>query len=145
MFSEIAEKLTPVVFVLLFAFLIFILIRRRVRNWGEEYGEKWEEEAEKMPRVRAKILFKSISEYDRTRYPDLTTCHERKLFLDCLIDGEKKTFLCSEYMFDYVQKGETYDVICGKHWINLDRKYYPENFDEYFEELDNPDIEEESQ
>lgn len=142
MFSEIAEKLTPVVFVLLFAFLIFILIRRRVRNWGEEYGEKWEEEAEKMPRVRAKILFKSISEYDRTRYPDLTTYHVTNYYIDCLIGGEKKTFSCCEYMYNYVQKGETYDVLYTKHWIELDRKYYPEDFDDYFEDLDNSDIEE---
>ena len=140
MFSEIAEKLAPVVFVLLFALLVFLMIKLIVRRWGRVTEN--EKEKEKKTKARAKILFKSIDEYDLTNYSYLTTTHVRDLYLDCLIDGEKKTFMCNEYMFDYVQKGETYDVLYGKHTIELDRKYYPEDFDDYFEEYDDPDIEE---
>jgi hypothetical protein len=45
-------------------------------------------------------------------------------------------------MYNFVQKGETYDVVYTTHTIELDRKYYPEDFDDYFEDLDNSDIEE---
>ncbi|MBQ9869296.1 MAG: hypothetical protein IJM32_06530 [Ruminococcus sp.] len=85
---------------------------------------------------RAKILFKSIDEYDGTSYPDLTTYHVTNYYIDCLIGGEKKTFSCCEYMYNYVQKGESYDVVYTTHTIELDRKYYPEDFDDYFENLD---------
>lgn len=130
MFYEIADNLTTIVFVLLFALLVFILIKIRVSKWGNETTN------EKKTKARAKILFKSINEYDGTRYPDLTTYHVTEYYIDCLIDGVKKTFLCSEYMYDYVQKGETYDVVYTSDHIELDRKYYPEDFDDYFDDLD---------
>lgn len=85
---------------------------------------------------RAKILFKSIDEYDGTRYPDLTTYHVTNYYVDCLIGSEKKTLSCCEYMYNFVQKGETYDVVYTPNHIELDRKYYPEDFDDYFDDLD---------
>ena len=140
MYLTIADVLTTVVFVLLFALIVFILIKLRVKNWGKVTEN--ENENGHRTKARAKILFKSISEYDRTNYTNLTTYHVRELYLDCLINGEKKTLLCSEYMYNFVQKGETYDVFYGNYGVELDRKYYPEGFDDYFEDLDNPDIEE---
>lgn len=127
-----ANIFTIVFFSLLLLFCFIVSIRYQFsknKNKREKKG-------------RAKILFKSIDEYDGTRYPDLTTYHVTNYYVDCLIGGEKKTFSCCEYMYNYVQKGETYDVLYTKHWIELDRKYYPEDFDDYFEDLDNSDIEE---
>lgn len=126
MFDKIADALMPVIFVLLFALLVYIWIKIRVSRWGKESKK------ETGTKAQAQILFKSIDEHEVTRYPDLTTYHVTKYFLDCLIDGEKKTLLCSEYMYNYVQNGETYDVTYKKHTIELDRKYYPDNFDDYF-------------
>lgn len=126
MFDKIADNLTTVVFVLLFALLVFIWIKFIVSRWGRETKNETETKAQ------AKILFKSIDEHEGTRYPDLTTYHVTNYYIDCLIYGVKKTFLCSEYMYNFVQKGETYDVVYTSDHIELDRKYYPENFDDYF-------------
>lgn len=138
MHYEIGDILITILFVLLFALIVFILVKIRVSKWGNET----ENETEKKTKARAKILFKSIDEYEGTRYPDLTTYHVTNYYVDCQIYGVKKTFCCCEYMYNFVQKGETYDVLYTKHWIELDRKYYPEDFDDFFEEFDDPDIEE---
>lgn len=138
MLYEIGDILITILFVLLFIFIVFILVKIRVSKWGNETKN----ETEKKTKARAKILFKSIDEYEGTRYPDLTTYHVTNYYVDCLIDGEKKTLFCYEYMYNYVQKGETYDVVYTSDHIELDRKYYPEDFDDYFEEFDDPDIEE---
>jgi len=133
---EIGDILITILFVLLFILIVFILVKIRVSKWGNETKNETEKKG------RAKILFKSIDEYEGTRYPDLTTYHVTNYYVDCLIDGEKKTLFCYEYMYNYVQKGETYDVVYTSDHIELDRKYYPEDFDDYFEEFDDPDIEE---
>lgn len=126
MFDKIADALMPVIFVLLFASLVYIWIKIRVSRWGKESKK------ETGTKAQAQILFKSIDEHEVTRYPDMTTYHVTKYFLDCLIDGKTMTFNCCEYMYNYVQNGETYDVTYKKHTIELDRKYYPDNFDDYF-------------
>ena len=126
---NIANIFTIVFFAALLALWIFVAVKKAIASTKAD-----EKKTVTQTQASAKILFKSISEYDRTRYPDLTTYHVRELYLDCLIDGEKKTFLCSEYMYNFVQKGETYDVVYTSDHIELDRRYYPENFDEYFVE-----------
>ena len=133
MLYEIGDVLLPILFVFLLAFLIYILVKIRVSKWGKTNLN----EEEKGTKARAKILFKSVDEFDRTNYSYLTTRHVTNYYIDCLINGEKKTFLCSEYMYDYVQKGETYDVIYTSHMIELDRKYYPDDdFDDDFDDYD---------
>ncbi len=134
MFNEIADVLTTIIFVLLVALLVFVWIKFRVSRWGKETKK------ETGTKAQAKILFKSIDEYDRTNYSNLTTSHVTNYYIDCLIDGKKMTFLCSEYMYNFVQKGETYDVTYKSHTIELDRKYYP---DDDFYDTDNDDYESE--
>ena len=126
-----ANIFTIVFFSLLLLFCFIVSIRQFSKNKNKT-----------KKKGRAKILFKSIDEYDGTRYPDLTTYHVTNYYVDCLIGGEKKTFSCCEYMYNFVQKGESYDVVYTTHTIELDRKYYPKDFDDYFEDLDNSDIEE---
>ena len=137
MFDKIADALMPVIFVLLFASLVFVLIKILVSRWGKE------KKKETGTKARAKILFKSVDEYDGTNFTNLTSYHVTNYFLDCLIDGKTMTFNCCEYMYNYVQKGETYDVTYRSHIIELDRKYYPDNFDDYFvdgsDDYDNDD------
>ena len=116
---NIGNTIAMIIVILLILLVIFTVIKGIAKK-------------EKETKACAKILFKSIGEYDRTRYPDLTTYHVTNYFLDCLIDGKTMTFNCSEYMYDYVQNGETYDVTYKKHTIELDRKYYPDNFDDFF-------------
>lgn len=120
--ETLADFFTIVFFSLLFLFCFIGSVRYQFsknKNKTEKKG-------------RAKILFKSIDEYDGTRYPDLTTYHVTNYYVDCLIGSEKKTLSCCEYMYNYVQKGETYDVVYTSNHIELDRKYYPESFDDYF-------------
>ena len=136
---KIANIFTIVFFAVLLALWLFVSIKKAVSIKAKE------KETVKETKARAKILFKSVNEYDKTNLTNLTTYHVRELYIDCLIDGEKMTFLCGEYMFDYVQKGETYDVVHTSNRIALDKKYYPEDFDDYFDDLDDPDNEEESQ
>ena len=130
---NIASIVSLIIIVLSFLLSVFFIIR--------VITKKRKVETEKTG--RAKILFKSVSEYDKTNFTNLTTYHKRNLFIDCLIDGEKKTLLCSEYMYNYVQKGETYDVVYTSDHIELDRKYYPDDFDDYFvdgsDDYDNDD------
>ena len=126
MLYKIADALLPFLFVLLFSYIVFLLVRIIISRWGKETKNKTEKKG------RAKILFKSIDEYEGTRYPDLTTYHVTDYYIDCIIDGEKKTLLCSEYMYNFVQKGEFYDVVYTSDHIELDRKYYPDDFDDYF-------------
>ena len=130
MLYKIADALLPILFVLLFSYIVFLLVRIIISRWGRETKNKTEKKG------RAEILFKSIDEYDRTNYSNLTTSHVTNYYIDCIIDGEKKTLLCSDYMYNYIQKGETYDVTYTSHTIELDRKYYPENYDDYFDDLD---------
>ena len=124
--GTLANYFTIVFFSLLILFCFIASVRQNISKKKSKINNKGQ----------AKILFKSINEYDGTRYPDLTTYHVTEYYIDCLIGGEKKTLLCSEYMYNYVQKGEIYDVVYTSDHIELDRKYYPEDFDDYFDDLD---------
>ncbi len=126
---NIANIFTIVFFAALLALWIFVAVKKAIASTKAD-----EKKTVTQTQASAKILFKSVNEYDKTNLTNLTTYHVRELYLDCLIDGEKKTFLCSEYMYNFVQKGETYDVVYTSDHIELDRRYYPENFDEYFVE-----------
>lgn len=137
---NIANIFTIVFFAALLALWIFVAVKKAIAS-----TKAAEKKTVTQTQATAKILFKSVNEYDKTNFTNLTTYHVRELYLDCLIDGEKKTLMCSEYMYNFVQKGETYDVVYTSDHIELDRKYYPDDFDDYFEKLDDPEIEEDSQ
>ena len=69
MLYKIADALLPILFVLLFSYIVFLVVRIIISRWGKETKNKTEKKG------RAEILFKSIDEYEGTRYPDLTTYH----------------------------------------------------------------------